>query len=103
MLRTLSHWLAPVILLAVATALYAQPASPVAPGDPLDEHAPVPTVTHASALAQYRKLTEEPVISWREANETVSRIGGWRSYAREAAAPDPAPVVKPSPAPGGTQ
>ncbi|MBK5106040.1 MAG: hypothetical protein JJE42_17470 [Burkholderiales bacterium] len=103
MLRTLSHWLPPVILLAVATALYAQPASSVAPGDPLDARAPVPTVTHASSLAHYRKLTEEPVISWREANETVSRIGGWRTYAREAAAPDLPPVEKPPPTPGRTQ
>jgi len=102
MLRTLPRWLLPVIPLAVATALHAQPVSAVAPGDPLDERAPVPTAAHASALSDYRKLTEEPVISWREANETVNRIGGWRAYAREASEPERAPVGNQPPPAGKT-
>ena len=28
--------------------------------------------------------------SWREANDTAARIGGWRAYVREAQQPDPA-------------
>lgn len=100
MLGTLSQWLAPVALLAVATALHAQPAPSATRGDPLDARSPVPPIIHESSLSQYRKLTDEQVISWREANETVNRIGGWRAYSREASEPDSAPVGKP-PTPAG--
>ncbi len=40
-----------------------------------------------SAFEGYRPFNEAPVASWREANDTVGRIGGWRAYAREAAQP----------------
>ncbi len=96
MLRTLSHWLAPVALFFVATTLQAQSGSRATIGDPLDARAPVPPLVHESSLAQYRKFSDEPVISWREANETVNRIGGWRAYSREANEPDKTPLGKPS-------
>lgn len=38
---------------------------------------------YRSAFDGYQSLTEQPVGSWREANEQVGRIGGWQSYARE--------------------
>ena len=41
------------------------------------------------AVFQYRRLGDE-THPWREANDTVNRIGGWRVYAREAQQPDPA-------------
>ncbi len=59
--------------------------------DPLNAEAPVPAATHRSAIAAHRGATEQPVSSWREANETVTRIGGWRAYAKERAA-DAGPV-----------
>ncbi|MDP2818903.1 MAG: hypothetical protein Q8O29_11650 [Polaromonas sp.] len=37
-----------------------------------------------SALESYRPYTEEKTASWKEANDTVGRIGGWRAYAKEA-------------------
>ena len=72
----------------------------------------VPAV-YRSAFEGYRALTEEPVKSWREANDLVGRIGGWRAYAREVqagesasgapaapssdpAAPAPAPAASPA-------
>jgi len=55
--------------------------------DPLNAQAGVPPLLHESAFTQYRRLTDVPVGSWRDANETVTRIGGWRAYAREAAQP----------------
>lgn len=60
-------------------------------GDPLDAHARVPAVTYQSPLDGYRRLTEDKPLSWKGANEAVSRIGGWRAYAREAQQPDAAP------------
>jgi len=79
-------------LAALATPLAARAQAPVPPvlgtrPDPLDAQARVPPLLHQSAFAQYRRLGEVPVGSWREANDTVTRIGGWRAYAREAAEP----------------
>ena len=55
--------------------------------DPLNAQASVPPLLHESAFMQYRRLADVPVGSWRDANDTVTRIGGWRVYAREAAQP----------------
>lgn len=38
-----------------------------------------------STFSGYRAYTEQAVGSWREANDEVGRIGGWRAYAKEAA------------------
>jgi hypothetical protein len=76
-------------LVAAATAALAPAhASPPRP-DPLDASATVPTLTHRSPLQSHRRLPEVPPpegARWREGNETVNRIGGWRAYARESAA-----------------
>ena len=37
-----------------------------------------------SAFEAYRTHADPPAIGWRQANDTVGRIGGWRAYAREA-------------------
>ena len=68
--------------------------------DPLDAKASVPLLRHESSFAQYRRLSDEKLISWREANDTVARIGGWRVYAREAQQPEPMrePMREPIPA-----
>lgn len=83
-----------VSLFATLTA-QAQPAGPAARPDPLDPRAGVPALSYESSFSQYRRLGDDKPISWREANDTVARIGGWRVYAREAQQPDPAPGAKP--------
>ena len=92
----------PVALVTgLATAVlsaHAQPAARTKP-DPLDPKANVPPLTYQSPFAQYRMLGDEKPVSWRDANDTVTRIGGWRVYAREAQQPDAAPTAKPA-APG---
>lgn len=40
--------------------------------------------TYRSAFEGFRRFADQPVGSWREANDTVGRVGGWRAYAREA-------------------
>ena len=98
-------------LLCAATVAQSQthpPARPTAPSlhaparseraDPLDAQARVPDVAYVSSLASFRRLGDDPRTDWRQANEVVNRIGGWRAYAREASQPEPAP---PSPPPAG--
>ena len=41
-----------------------------------------------SALSRYKPMTDQKLGSWREANDTVTRIGGWRSYLKESQALD---------------
>ncbi len=56
-----------------------------------EAQAPVPVLTFRSVLDRYRAFngnaTSEQVPSWRAANDTVARIGGWRAYLREAQRP----------------
>lgn len=79
------RWLLPATLLTLMSAASAQK-TPAA--DPLDAQAQVPRLTHDSSLAQYRRMSVESVGSWRKANDNVGRIGGWRTYLREAQQPD---------------
>ena len=89
--------------LLAALAVQAQPAAKAARPDPLDPRASVPALSYASSLSEYRKLGDEKRVSWRDANDTVARIGGWRVYAREAQQPDPAPAAKPGDAAPATK
>jgi hypothetical protein len=73
--------------------------------DPGDAKAAVPAVMYTSAFARYRPNAEVEVGDWRESNDNVGRIGGWRVYGREAiddpkAAERPARAVSPKPAHG---
>ena len=73
----------------------AQAAAKAARPDPLDPKASVPALSYESSFSKYRPLGDEKPVSWRDANDTVTRIGGWRAYAREAQQPDPAPAAMP--------
>ncbi len=81
-----------LILSAPAGAADAPPQSPPQPAkaDPLDANAAVPPAHHESAFKPLRPKRSEAPRSWKEANDEVARIGGWRAYAREAAQPDAA-------------
>jgi len=100
----------PVIaLLAAASLVQAQAQAQGTPArteraDPLDAQVRVPAATHSSVLSSYRRLGDDKRIDWKEANEAVTRIGGWRAYAREAQQHEPAPTAPasrtaPAPAP----
>jgi hypothetical protein len=72
---------------ATRAAPAAQPANPAGGGDrsdPVDPGVAVPALLHRSAFDRYRAMSDENVGSWRDANDLVGRIGGWRAYAREA-------------------
>lgn len=51
---------------------------------------------YRSAFEGYRRYAEQPVGSWRQANEVVGAIGGWQAYAREAQAPAGSPASAPA-------
>lgn len=87
--------LTPALLFVGATLACAQTA-PRGRTDPLDAAASVPRLVYQSPLADYRRFAEQPVGSWRGANETANRIGGWRVYAREAAEAASAPASAPT-------
>lgn len=95
MVQTPLRWLTPVIFCAAVVAAQAQPATLAPRPDPLDAETAVPTLVYQSAFTQYRPLGEERPISWREANDTVTRVGGWRAYAREAQQPESGPAANP--------
>lgn len=80
-----------------ATGALAQPSpSPdLTPAPPLSEAAPA---SFKSATQGYQPYTDEATINWKAANDTVAQIGGWRAYAKEAAAaPEAAtPASKPA-------
>ncbi|HET9821249.1 MAG TPA: hypothetical protein VFQ16_05435 [Burkholderiaceae bacterium] len=79
-----------------ACAGVATPGAGPAHPDALDAQAAVPPAAWSSPLAGYRAAGEVQPIDWKAANDTVTRIGGWRTYAREAAAS--APSATPAPA-----
>lgn len=81
------RYLATVGALA-AVAATAQPMSPT----PLQSATPASSVTTApanmtpyrSAFENYQPFAEQKVLPWKEANDAVRAIGGWRAYAKEA-------------------
>ena len=75
------RWLLPAGLLLTIPPVQAQ-------SDPAGAIARLP-LQYRSALAQYRKFDDLPVGSWTEINSTVGKIGGWRTYAKEARQPEP--------------
>ena len=42
-----------------------------------------PALEHRSAFEGYRPFAAEDVQPWRQSNDTVRDVGGWRVYARE--------------------
>ena len=51
---------------------------------------------YQSAFEGYQAYSDDKVLSWKESNDTVGKIGGWRVYAREAQGAQPAPAKEPA-------
>lgn len=98
----LFRWLAPAGLLFCAALAQAQTQTQTQTHpsahrpDPNDPKVLIPVTPYQSSFQSYRKLREEPMLSWKESNDLVGQIGGWRVYAREAAESG-APAQAPSP------
>ena len=82
-------WSSLILIAVVAAASFAD-ARAEPPGavvrDPGDPKAAAPPARYESAFARYRPNAEAEVGVWRDANDHVGRIGGWRVYGREAIA-----------------
>lgn len=92
------RWLtAAGLWLGLAASAAAQAQS--VPADPV----PAPDLQYRSAFAAYRGFGDQAVGSWSGVNDTVGKIGGWRTYAKESApgAP-PAGASAPPPVPAAT-
>lgn len=96
MSRSFIHAAASAVL-ALPLAGIAQPAPPAsAPA----ASSPAGAV-YRSAFDGYRAYREQPVQSWRAANDLVGRIGGWQAYAREAQGSPAAGAASAASAPAG--
>ena len=89
-------------LVFFATSAFAQTPhnhAAMAPAKPAGAVIAAPPPTNAlgyeSVFTRYKSYRDEKTGSWREANETVDRIGGWRTYAKEAQQPEAAAPAKP--------
>lgn len=56
-------------------------------------------LSYQSALTGYEPYREQKVNDWRQANDKVGEIGGWRAYAKEMRMAAPASGQE-QPAPG---
>ena len=105
----LARWLA-VLLAPAALTVSAQvhtmaagaPAAPTSAAPPPMPAAAAMVSNQAapyqfrSALEGYQPCGDNKRVPWKEANDTVGKIGGWRAYAEEAAEAK----APPTPAPG---
>jgi hypothetical protein len=80
------------VLLLECPFVLAQPNSEAAPEKGL-------VIRYQSMLDGYQPYKEQPVSSWRQANDVVEKIGGWRAYAREAGTSE---AVQPGAIPANT-
>ncbi len=102
MLTICLRWLALAAMLPGIACAQAQ--------SPPDGAAPPPALQYRSVFDGYRRNDDQRVGPWQEVNDTVGRIGGWRTYAKESVpaggaaptSPAPAPAIPAAPAPSGT-
>lgn len=86
--RSLAAAFGLLLLSTAGPVAYGQAGANAQRPDPLNPKAEVPPAAYKSALGSYRPAGEVKVGSWRDANDTVTRIGGWRTYTREANQPE---------------
>ena len=72
---------------ALAATAFAQQTPPPA-ARPTSQDA-APSSSYRSAWSGYRPFADEKVVSWKDANDEVRRIGGWRAYLRESQSGQP--------------
>lgn len=98
------------LLLAVTPPARSQSSSPSPSDSTRTAHSPnaaaaqaaIPKLSYRSPFGAYQTDKVEEPRSWREVNDRVGAIGGWRAYAREAqlsTATPPAPAPQPATTP----
>ena len=94
-----SHHLPPFrALLPWTLVLFAGAAFAQTPSDTEALQPSLPTkLQYSSAIGAYQAYADQQVQSWREANDRVGQIGGWRAYAKEVRTGKPASVKDAAP------
>jgi len=82
-LRAFQWFLLITVLLSVSYA-HAQPTPGAVPAAPNSSASAVAPLQYFSIFNQYQPFKEQSLLPWREANDAVGKIGGWRFYAKEA-------------------
>lgn len=93
--------ISPALWAFAVSALFALPAmaqNNTSAPPPQSVAAPAP-LPYTSALQGYLPFAEEKLRPWKESNATVEKIGGWRTYAKEAAEPEAKSSQTPSASP----
>ncbi|WP_245597869.1 hypothetical protein [Ottowia thiooxydans] len=73
-------------LLPWALAIFSGAVSAQAPAEAeASKPAPLTALRYSSPIQAYQAYVDQPLQSWREANDRVGQIGGWRAYAKEIA------------------
>ncbi len=57
----------------------------------------VPPTAYTSTFGKYRRMSDEAVVRWKDANDTVEKIGGWQVYLKEGRQSEPAAGAQPNP------
>ena len=52
------------------------------------DNPPVSVAPEPFVFANYQAYVDAPVLLWRESNDRVRQVGGWRAYARQAQSGD---------------
>lgn len=92
--------LAPGVLMALAAGTATAPAGAAPVHDPAQTQADVLRPAYRSAFGAYRPWQDQAVGDWRALNDRVGRVGGWRTYLKQAQEPEPSETgAKPRPAP----
>lgn len=86
--------LMPWSLALFAGAVFAQAPAGIEASQP----ASLTKLQYSSAIGAYQAYTDQQVQSWREANDRVGRIGGWRAYVKEIKSGEPASAKDAAPA-----
>ena len=87
-LAALSLMLSPLFPPGFVAAHAQSPASPSQSTPPPAAASQPAASVFRSAFEGYQPYTEQKMAPWKQANENVGQIGGWREYAREASQPD---------------
>jgi hypothetical protein len=88
----LPHWVfVSLIALCLSELSFAQDAE-TKTAKASSSHKPERTLVYKSSFNLYRPYSNEKTANWKSANDEVGRIGGWRTYLKEAQEPE---IIKP--------
>lgn len=91
-------------LLTASAAVLAQSPAEQARPDPRDPLATVPPLVYWTPFSGYVPFAAQNPGPWRELNDRVGRIGGWKVYARESQeSTAPPPSAADGSSPGATR